>query len=69
MKILSQVGVDYAFDLAQRFGLTTLVKEGESNDLNLAALGMGGMTKGATTLEMASAYSTFVNNGIHKSYS
>ena len=69
VKILSQVGVDYAFDLAQRFGLTTLVKEGESNDLNLAALGMGGMTKGATTLEMASAYSTFVNDGIHKSYS
>ena len=69
VKILSQVGVDYAFDVAQRFGLTTLVKEGENNDLNLAALGMGGMTKGATTLEMASAYSTFVNNGIHKSYS
>ena len=69
VKILSQVGVDYAYEIAERFGLTTLVKEGDSNDLNLAALGMGGMTKGATTLEMASAYSTFVNNGIHKSYS
>lgn len=69
VKILSQVGVDYAFDIAQKFGLTTLVKEGDSNDLNLAALGMGGMTKGTTTLEMASAYSTFVNDGIHKSYS
>ena len=69
VKILSQVGVDYAYDVAEKFGLTTLVKEGESNDLNLAALGMGGMTKGATTLEMASAYSTFVNDGIHKSYS
>ena len=55
--------------MAQRFGLTTLVKEGENNDLNLAALGMGGMTKGATTLEMASAYSAFVNDGVHKSYS
>ncbi len=30
---------------------------------------MGGLTKGASTLEMASAYTTFVNNGIHKSYS
>ena len=69
VKILSQVGVDYAYEIAERFGLTTLVKEGDSNDLNLAALGMGGMTKGATTLEMASAYSTFVNDGIHKSYS
>lgn len=68
VKILSQVGVDYAYDIAEKFGLTTLVKEGDSNDLNLAALGMGGMTKGATTLEMASAYSTFVNDGVHKSY-
>lgn len=69
VKILSQVGVDYAFDIAQKFGITTLVKEGSSNDLNLAALGMGGMTKGASTLEMASAYSAFVNEGVHKSYS
>ncbi|MBQ4651023.1 MAG: transglycosylase domain-containing protein [Firmicutes bacterium] len=68
VKLLTQVGVDYAFDIAERFGLTTLVKEGNINDLNLAALGMGGMTNGATTLEMASAYSTFVNEGIHKSH-
>lgn len=69
VKILAQVGVDYAFDVAEKFGLTTLVKEGEVNDLNLAALGMGGLTKGASTLEMASAYTTFVNKGVHKSYS
>ncbi len=67
VKILAQVGVDYAFDIAQRFGLTTLVKEGDSNDLNLAALGMGGLTKGVSTLEMASAYSVFVNDGVLKS--
>lgn len=67
VKILAQVGVDYAFDIAERFGLTTLVKEGDSNDLNLAALGMGGLTKGVSTLEMASAYSVFVNNGKLKS--
>ncbi|MBR5230296.1 MAG: transglycosylase domain-containing protein [Firmicutes bacterium] len=68
VKLLTQVGVDYSFDLAQKFGLTTLVGEGPVNDLNLAALGMGGMTNGATTLEMASAYSTFVNEGIHKNH-
>ena len=67
VKILAQVGVDYAFDIAERFGLTTLVKEGDSNDLNLAALGMGGLTKGVSTLEMASAYSVFVNDGKLKS--
>lgn len=69
VKILAQVGVDYAFDIAERFGLTTLVKKGDSNDLNLAALGMGGLTKGVSTLEMASAYSVFVNNGKLKSSS
>ena len=46
-----------------------MVREGSTNDLNLSALGMGGMANGASTLEMASAYSTFVNEGIHKSYS
>ena len=30
---------------------------------------MGGMSEGASTLEMASAYTTFVNEGVHKSYS
>ena len=68
VKILAQVGTDYAFNNGLKFGLTTLVKDGEVNDNNLAALGMGGMTHGVTTLEMASAYSVFVNNGIHKSY-
>ena len=68
VKILAQVGVDYSYDIAERFGLTTLVDSGDVNDLNLAALGMGGLTNGVSTLEMASAYSTFVNDGVHKSY-
>ena len=68
VKILSQVGLDYAYQHALKFGLTTLVKDGSANDINLAALGIGGMTYGVTTLEMASAYTTFVNDGVHKSY-
>lgn len=69
VKILSQVGVEYSADILEKFGISTLVREGSTNDLNLSALGMGGMANGASTLEMASAYSTFVNEGIHKSYS
>lgn len=69
VKILAQVGVDYSADMVEKFGITTLKRDGSANDLNLAALGMGGMTSGATTLEMASAYTTFVNDGKHKSYS
>ena len=68
VKILSQVGIDYAYEHAKKFGLTTLVDEGSATDTNLAALGIGGLTHGVSTLEMASAYSTFVNDGIHKSY-
>lgn len=69
VKILAQVGVDYSYEIAEKFGLTSLVRDGATNDLNLAALGMGGLTNGVSTLEMASAYTTFVNGGQHKSYS
>ncbi len=68
VKILAQVGVDYSFQNVTNFGISTLVGEGDVNDVNLAALGLGAMTNGVTTLDMASAYSTFVNDGVHKSY-
>ncbi|MGN0713097.1 MAG: transglycosylase domain-containing protein, partial [Anaerovoracaceae bacterium] len=68
VKIMQQTGTDYCFDLAEKYGLTTLIREGDVNDNNLAALALGGQSKGVTTLEMASAYTTFVNDGVHKSY-
>ncbi len=68
VKIMQQVGTDYCFDLAEKFGLTTLVRTGDVNDNNLAALALGGQSNGVTTLEMASAYTTFVNDGVHKDY-
>ena len=49
----------------ENLGITTLVKEGESNDISQGALAIGGMTNGVTPLEMASAYSTFGNYGNH----
>lgn len=68
VKIMQQVGTDYCFDLAEKYGVTTLVRDGEANDNNLAALALGGQSNGVSTLEMASAYTTFVNAGVHKSY-
>ena len=65
VKILAQVGVDYSYDLTEQFGISSLT----DSDRNLAALGLGGMLEGASTLEMASAYSTFVNGGVHNEYS
>ena len=61
VKILSQVGVDYSANLLEKYGITSVTDD----DLNLAALGLGGMASGISPLEMASAYSTFVNDGTH----
>lgn len=66
VKVFLQVGADFAAKQVEKFGISTLDTEGEVNDLNPAALALGGMTNGVTTLDMASAYSTFPNNGIRK---
>lgn len=63
IKILSQVGTEYSSKLVKKFGISTLDLKGNTNDVNLAALGLGGMSNGVTTLDMASAYTTFPNNG------
>ena len=63
VKLLSQVGVDYSANLLEKYGVSTVTDD----DLNLAALGLGGMATGISPLEMASAYTTFVNDGVHKS--
>ena len=50
------------------FGITTVVPQGSVNDNNASALALGGMSKGISPLEMASAYGTFPNEGRHISY-
>ncbi|MBQ9272237.1 MAG: transglycosylase domain-containing protein [Mogibacterium sp.] len=66
VKILSQVGVDYSMDMVKKFGVTTVVDDASqpTNDLNLAALGLGAMTEGVTPLDMALAYAAFPNGGV-----
>ncbi len=63
VKVLLQVGFQYSADMLEKFGISTLVKEGNANDISSAALALGGMTYGVTTLDMASAYSSFPNGG------
>lgn len=53
-------------DQLQKFGITTLVTEGDYSDVNPAALALGGMTKGISPLEMASAYGVFPNQGMRR---
>lgn len=65
LRTTQSVGVDYAFNFAKNCGLTHLVASGASNDKNIASLALGGLTKGATVMDMASAYSTIANGGVY----
>ena len=64
VKLAQQLGIDKPIYYAQEMGISTLVLEGAKNDRNLATA-LGGLTKGVTPLEMASAYGTFANHGVH----
>ena len=59
-------GVSNMLEFAKRLGITTLVENpvGGRDDRNLAALAIGGVTKGVIPIEMARAYSAVANKGI-----
>jgi penicillin-binding protein 1A len=64
VQLLQAVGVDKVFEQAIRMGITSLVENGTNNDKNLAPLALGGLTKGVTPIELASAYTAFANQGL-----
>ncbi len=49
----------------ENLGISTIVKSGDSNDINPAALALGGLTTGVSPLEMCAAYATFGNYGVY----
>ena len=58
---LESVGVTAAFAFAtEKLNLSL-----EADDMNLSALGLGGLTYGLSTVEMAAAYASFANGGIY----
>lgn len=65
VQAMMQTGAETILPYAEKLGLD-IVKEGDVNDLNPAALALGGYTHGQTTLNMASAYTTFANGGIRQ---
>lgn len=67
VKTFEQIGADYSVSMLKKTGITTIVEDGEVNDLNAAALALGGMSKGISPLELTAAYATFPNGGIYKS--
>ena len=68
-KITQRIGPDRVFDFMEnRMGFTTLVDERVSGnmvftDVALSPMSLGALTDGVSPLEMALAYSTFVNGG------
>lgn len=63
VKLANSVGVDKPLYYAQQMGISTLVFQGSVNDRNLA-MSLGGLTRGVTPLEIASAYGVLANQGV-----
>ena len=63
VRVLEQVTAAEAAKQLDKFGITSVVKEGSVNDMNSAALALGGMTKGISPLEMSNAYGAIANAG------
>ncbi|MFA6074289.1 MAG: penicillin-binding protein 1A [Negativicutes bacterium] len=62
-RLCYNVGPDKVIDDAEKLGITTLVRDGAANDMNLS-MALGGLTKGATLIDMATAYGTLANDGM-----
>lgn len=62
VKVLQKAGVSETIKTAKEMGITTFQpQDGNRDHLSLA---LGGLTKGVTPLEMASAYGVFANSGV-----
>lgn len=64
VQLVQKLGSGNVYALARRMGLDSLVAKGEKNDLGLAPLALGGLTKGVTLLELTGAYTPFTNRGL-----
>ena len=71
VEIINKMGPEKSFEfLSEKFGLTTLVKSRDIDgkiytDVGLSQLALGGLTDGATTVDMAAAYAAFANGGFY----
>ncbi|PAB56819.1 penicillin-binding protein 1A [Anaeromicrobium sediminis] len=65
VKVGEQVGVNTSIDYLKKMGISTIVEKGRYNDMNLAAVALGGMTKGISPLELTAAYGSLANEGVY----
>ena len=72
VKILDELGLDYAYDYATKdMGLSSLVENYELNgvsytDKSYWALALGGTVRGVTVRDIATAYSSIPNQGTYR---
>ncbi len=61
VQVLERLGTTESYAFAtEKLGLSLV-----ADDMNLAALGLGGLTYGLNTMQMAAAYASFANNGVY----
>lgn len=71
VKVLQRVTVERSYEYLKKLGIKNLVESYTTSngsimsDLDIAPLALGATTLGLTVREMASAYTTFTNSGIH----
>ena len=69
VRTVEELGVENSFDfMTEKLNFSSLVSPEDNpsrNDMNSASLGLGGLTRGVSTVEMAAAYAPFVNKGVY----
>jgi penicillin-binding protein 1A len=65
VKIFTDIGVQNSVNFLKKCGVTSIVESGDVNDMNAAALALGGMSKGISPLEMVAGYGSFANKGVY----
>ncbi|MGE5528482.1 MAG: transglycosylase domain-containing protein [Patescibacteria group bacterium] len=63
VRLVQDIGPHPVYALARRMGLD-LVGSGRRNDVGLAPLALGGLTRGVTPLELTASYAAFDNGGL-----
>ena len=64
VKAYSQLGTDKGMEYAEKLGITTFVKTGDTRDTGALSLAIGGFTDGTRPLDMAQAFAVFANKGV-----
>ena len=65
VKTFLDIGPATSVAFLKKLGVTSVVESGSINDMNPAALALGGMTQGISPLQMTAGYSAFANQGIY----